>query len=146
MRTIIAGSRTIFSHALVGVAVKASGFEVTKVLCGGARGVDLAGKMWAQAHAIPVGDYPADWARYGKAAGAMRNIEMAKNADALIAVWDGESRGTKHMIRIATERGLKVFVHRVPCKNKPEPVDIRSKTHDPFGHELPEEAAHDYLL
>lgn len=114
MRTIIAGSRNISSHILVGEAVKESGFQITQVLCGGARGVDLSGKMWASTAGIPVENYPAEWDRYGKRAGYLRNLEMANNADALIAIWDGESRGTKHMIDIARELGLKVFVYRVP--------------------------------
>jgi uncharacterized phage-like protein YoqJ len=43
--------------------------------------------------------YPANWRKYGKRAGHRRNQQMADNADALIALWDGESPGTRDMIR-----------------------------------------------
>ena len=50
---------------------------------------------------------------YGKRAGVRRNEEMADMADALIAIWDGSSPGTKHMIEVARRRGLKIYVHNV---------------------------------
>lgn len=81
-------------------------------MSGKAKGPDSHGERWAYANDIPVDDYPADWDRHGKAAGAMRNEEMACNADALIAVWDGSSRGTADMIRRAKTKGLQVHVHR----------------------------------
>ena len=55
-------------------------------------------------------EFPADWERHGKAAGYIRNREMAQNADALVAFWDGESRGTKSMIDLAKEYDLAVRV------------------------------------
>lgn len=53
-----------------------------------------------------VDQYPADWDTYGKSAGYRRNEDMAKIADACIVFWDGESRGSKHMIDIAEREGL----------------------------------------
>ena len=47
----------------------------------------------------------------------MRNLQMAKNAEALIAIWDGKSKGTQHMIRIAKQYGLEVYVYRTDWKN-----------------------------
>ena len=54
--------------------------------------------------------HPADWDKYGKSAGYRRNKEMAEVADACICFWDGQSKGTKHMIDIATDMGLKVKI------------------------------------
>ena len=54
--------------------------------------------------------HPADWHRHGRAAGPIRNAEMAAEADALIAFWDGQSRGTANMIKIAKDKGLQVAV------------------------------------
>lgn len=54
--------------------------------------------------------FKADWDKHGKAAGFKRNTEMAKYADALIAFWDGKSKGTKHMIDTAKSHNLKVRV------------------------------------
>ena len=54
--------------------------------------------------------FPADWKKYGKSAGYVRNSEMAEVAESLIAFWDGKSRGTKNMIDIAKNKGLKVRI------------------------------------
>lgn len=114
MRTIIAGSRTISDLRLLEDVIKDSGFIITEVLCGGARGVDDLGRKWAgNGNLIPVKMFPANWEKYGKCAGIIRNIEMAKNADALIALWDGQSRGTQHMITVAKRRNLQIHVHIV---------------------------------
>lgn len=114
MRTIIAGSRDITDMRLLERAIRESGLVITEVVCGGARGVDQLGYEWAHhGNNIPVKLFPANWDKYGKGAGYRRNIEMAKYADALIAIWDGKSKGTKHMIDIAIEYKLKVIVYEV---------------------------------
>ena len=56
--------------------------------------------------------FPANWAEFGKGAGLIRNKKMAKYADALIAFWDGKSKGTKNMIQQAEEFGLKIRIYR----------------------------------
>lgn len=118
MKTIIAGSRCYENCELsVDEAVGKSGFKITEVVCGMARGADLSGKSWAEQAKIPVKEFPANWRPKGikgpmdRAAGYKRNIDMGNYAESLIAVWDGRSRGTKHMIDIATVKGLKVFVY-----------------------------------
>ena len=70
------------------------------VVCGEARGADSLGKRYAQEHGMEVISKPADWDRYGRTAGYRRNMEMGEIADALVAFWDGKSRGTKNMIDI----------------------------------------------
>lgn len=115
MRCIIAGSRGILEYSVVRRALKESGFweRITVVLSGGASGVDRLGEFWADENARELRQFPADWKRHGRKAGVMRNREMAENADALIAVWDGKSPGTKNMIYEAQKRGLEVYVHHV---------------------------------
>lgn len=114
MKTIIAGSRQIFQDHppiyYVADAVIKSGFKITEVVSGGARGVDVAGEEFAAERGIPVKRFIPDWSRLGRKAGIMRNCQMADYAEALIAVWDGSSRGTRHMIDEAKRKGLKVFV------------------------------------
>lgn len=110
MRVIIAGSREIKDLALVEKAIKESGFEVTMVVSGGARGVDRLGEMWAARKGIPVKVFPADWTHYGKGAGRKRNTEMVEFAEALVAVWDGTSPGTHDTIKKARWMGRKVHV------------------------------------
>lgn len=114
MKTIIAGSRSEERFSAVVHAVWASGWikEITETVSGTADGVDRLGEQWARMGGIPVKRFPAKWDTYGKAAGRQRNLEMAVYADALIAVWDGKSPGTRHMIQTAERMGLKVFVYR----------------------------------
>jgi hypothetical protein len=113
MRFIIAGSRNIKDYNLVSQILRDHEEDITEIVSGMAKGVDELGLLFGKANHIPVSQYPADWNLYGKKAGILRNIEMAKNADALIAIWDGVSRGTRHMIEEATNRGLKVYVYEV---------------------------------
>ena len=113
MKTIIAGSRTIEDYATVEAAIAASGFTITQVVSGCARGVDRLGEQWGYAHNALIARFPADWKRYEKRAGIIRNKEMAAYADALVAVWDGQSTGTAHMIRMARARGLQVYVYTI---------------------------------
>ena len=69
------------------------------------------GEDWARRHRIPIERYPANWDIDGRSAGYLRNELMGFMSDALIAIWDSKSRGTKHMIDIAQLKGLKVYVH-----------------------------------
>lgn len=111
MKIIVAGSRGILDIDTVTAAIASSGFEVTGVVSGHAHGVDKLGEYWASCRAIPVTLFPAEWKKHGKSAGAIRNVTMAHNADALIAIWDGSSRGTKHMIDAMTRLKKPVYVH-----------------------------------
>lgn len=110
MKTIIAGSRTCAEYSALLDAIGACPFSITEVVSGRAAGVDTLGEMYAKEHGLPLHLFPADWKSHGKRAGYLRNTEMSKNAEALLAVWDGQSRGTKHMIEIAEKAGLDVFV------------------------------------
>jgi hypothetical protein len=112
MKVIIAGSRDIWRYDLVEKAVEESGFDVTTVVCGMAFGIDNTGWAWAYINGVPIAEFPADWDYHGKSAGPIRNDQMAKYADALIAITNG-SNGTAHMIKVATAKGLKVYVLNV---------------------------------
>lgn len=113
MKVIIAGSRDAPAHAVRRAIEECpwSG-EISLVISGTASGADLEGEKWAEEHGIQVERYPAPWRAFGRGAGPVRNKKMAENADALIAVWDGRSRGTEHMIELAREHGMRVFVFR----------------------------------
>lgn len=117
MKTIIAGSRDSVTYENVVSAMAECGWVPTQVISGHARGVDIFGEQWAMENDIPLLIKPADWKMHGKAAGYIRNVDMANNADALVAVWDGESKGTKHMIDIALDKKLKVFVYNLKFLN-----------------------------
>lgn len=88
-----------------------TGEKITEVVCGLARGADIYGRKWAVCVAgLPVKDFPADWKKYGLAAGPLRNTEMAEYADGLIAFqWDG-SRGTANMVSQMMNRNKPCYV------------------------------------
>lgn len=113
MKVIIAGPRFVNNPQFVAAAIAASKFIITEVVSGHARGVDQLGEDWAREHGVHYTLFPADWNKYGKAAGPRRNEQMAKYADALIAVWDGQSRGTGHMIRTMKNMEKIVYVKRI---------------------------------
>lgn len=119
MRVVIAGCRDIdgwFAREAVERGVELFELEygvVDEVLHGGARGVDMAGAEWASRHRVWTHQFLADWDRWGRSAGPRRNGQMANYGEGLIAVWDGESRGTGDMIRQMRRKGKPVVVVEV---------------------------------
>ena len=110
MKVIIAGSRDFDDYHKLTAAIAESGFDITEVVSGCAKGADMLGERWARDRNIPVRQFIADWQLFGKSAGPRRNDRMAEYAEALIAFPIGESRGTRNMIQEAMARKLKVYV------------------------------------
>lgn len=136
MRLIVAGTRSVADQSLVDYAVNsfvAIFGRPSQVLSGTAQGVDRCGEDWATRNEIPVVQYEPDWQAYGTRAGPIRNERMAKNADALVAVWDGRSRGTSSMIDFAHARGLTVLILNMATRrvdvSYPLLVEKVKKTH-----------------
>lgn len=75
-----------------------------------AKGADLLGEMFAEEHGLKLKVYPADWKAHYRSAGFRRNEQMGDIANGLIAFWDGESHGTKHMIEYARSKEVDVNV------------------------------------
>lgn len=109
---IIAGGREFNDYELLKSALNdyLADKENVHIVSGTARGADKLGECYAREHNLPIESYPANWDAYGKSAGYKRNKEMAKVSQALVAFWDGESRGTSHMIDLANDFGLFVDV------------------------------------
>lgn len=114
MKTIIAGSRDCYDYSLLLKAIEEISWKPTTVISGTARGVDKLGERWAVKNNIPLIKYPANWEKYGKRAGYLRNKEMAKVSETLLALWDGNSNGTRNMIDIAKQFNL--LIHIFYCK------------------------------
>lgn len=111
-RVIIAGSRNYEDYENL---KKVCNFMLCnkkeiEIVSGTAKGADKLGEQYAVEKGYKVNYFPADWSK-GKSAGYIRNELMAQNADALIAFWDGESRGTKHMIDLAKKYNLQTKIH-----------------------------------
>lgn len=111
MRLIIAGSRDM-THSEVDInrLVSCLPQPVTAVISGMATGIDKCGVFWAHARGLKVYPFLPDWEKFGKSAGPVRNMAMAENADALLAIWDGSSRGTKDMIDKMKAKGKPVLI------------------------------------
>jgi hypothetical protein len=116
MKIIIAGGRDVTDGEYVIDAMSKLSVTPDEIVSGTARGADRLGEWWASINDVPVKRFPAEWDKYGKSAGYKRNEVMAQYADGLVALWDGKSRGTKHMIDIARREGLQVYVYRVDRK------------------------------
>ena len=121
MKIIIAGSRGFKDYQSLKTqcdviiadyrsAIPYSARSSIKIISGGARGADSLGEKYAHEKGFECLVMPADWDKYGKRAGYLRNAQMAEVADALIAFWDGTSRGTWSMIELARKGGLKVTI------------------------------------
>lgn len=120
VRVIIAGSRDFDDYDLL----KEKCIEILRphmsnaitIISGTANGADKLGEQFAREYRLHCVKMPADWDRYGKKAGFIRNLEMVDYANQdgsiaiLIAFWDGKSEGTKHMIDVARERKMPVYV------------------------------------
>jgi len=127
MKVIIAGSRYKDSerkipfddYLAVVNAIKNSNFNITEVISGCAIGVDKLGEKWANVNNCPIILMPADWNRYNKAAGPIRNRQMAEIADAAVIIWNGKSSGTLNMI------------NEMKRLNKPYFIDIIRENEDP---------------
>lgn len=113
MKLIIAGSRNVESLTLVRLCFKQFKYrdKIECVISGCARGVDRLGEAIAKENGLKVIAKPANWDLHGKSAGYKRNSEMAEIADCLLAIWDKESKGTKHMIDIALKKGIYIEVY-----------------------------------
>lgn len=115
VKIIIAGGREFKDYKLLkercdyylSKAVK-RGYDI-EIVSGTARGADKLGERYAKERGYKIAYFPADWSQ-GKSAGYKRNEQMAIYADALIAFWDGDSRGTNHMINLAKEHKLHVRI------------------------------------
>ena len=107
MRLVIFGSRDIIHLPVLERCMENSGIDtriITEIISGGARGVDRLAIQYAEIIEKPCRVFYADWTKYGKSAGPIRNTAMAKYADYGVALWDGKSRGTKHMLGLMDGR------------------------------------------
>jgi len=108
-RVAIVGSRGYSNLEAVRAYVRSLPKD-TVVVSGGAAGVDITAEITAKDCGLAVVVWPADWARYGRRAGLLRNIQVVENCDRVVAFWDGKSRGTAHSIDLARKAGKPVEV------------------------------------
>ena len=112
MKIIIAGSRFIDNFQLICDAVKESRFNITEVISGCANGVDSLGEQWALQNNIQIKKFPADWTRFGKNAGPIRNqlmIDYVGKDGGLIIIWNGKSKGSANILKQAKGKEIQIY-------------------------------------
>ena len=134
-RFCVVGSRDMNNYYIVYTYLKQYLPKDAIIITGGARGVDLLAEVYAEMNGHHCEVYEAQWDRFGNSAGMIRNAEMVKNSDHLIAFWDGTSPGTKNMIDAWLKRSRKVVVidvspsdYIVPHPNRV--VHVRKEPYD----------------
>ena len=110
MKIIIAGSRHYDDLEIVEECMRRSGLKAAEVVSGGAKGIDGLAISWALRHSLPYILFKADWNKYGKQAGFIRNQQMLNYADALVVIWDGYSSGTKDILKKAKRMNFKTIL------------------------------------
>lgn len=113
-KVVICGSRGFSDMALLRKKMCAflSQWGDVVIISGAARGADALGELFADEMGFDVIRFPAEWSKYGRAAGVLRNDVMCSVADAVVCFWDGVSRGSADMIRRAADKGVPVRVVR----------------------------------
>lgn len=126
MKAIIAGSRSITDPLVTERVIRESGWVITEVVCGKAKGPDTHGENWGLRNGIHVEPFEAKWndlnapgavirknkyGYYNAVAGHQRNERMAIYADVLILIWDGKSTGSADMRKRAKNHGLMIFIY-----------------------------------
>lgn len=112
IRLAIVGGREFNDYDLLktSIAQLQQSRTILQVVSGGAKGADSLGERWADENGIPKKIFPAQWDKYGKRAGFLRNKDIVANCDEVIAFWDGRSRGTADTIATARAQGKKVTI------------------------------------
>ena len=110
MNVAIIGSRSFTDYERAEEFLSVLDLDITRIISGGAKGADAIAERYASEHGIPITVYPADWKRYGRGAGMIRNKLIIADADVVIAFWDGASKGTKNSIELAHKAGKQVAI------------------------------------
>lgn len=111
MKVAVIGSRGILIDDLGKYLPK----ETTEILSGGASGVDSCAENYARKHHIPFTVFLPAYEKFGRCAPLKRNLEIIKNADLVLAFWNGSSHGTKHVIDNCRKMGTPVQIHILPA-------------------------------
>ena len=112
IRLAVVGSRSFNDYELLSQVLDSVQSIITNIVSGGAKGADVLAAKYALEHGIPLVEFIPHWDTYGKSAGFRRNQQIVAKADALIAFWDGRSKGTEHSINLAREAGIQVYIRR----------------------------------
>lgn len=113
MRVAIVGSRHFNNYKRFREFVDSFRGEITHIVSGGAKGADAMAEYYAKQFAIPFTVYPANWSKFGKGAGMIRNKSIVNDCQMVIAFPSPESKGTRNTIALAEAKGIPVHVLEV---------------------------------
>lgn len=109
-KVVIFGSREFTNYEYAEKFISALDDSEIEIVSGCARGADKIGEKYALEHDVNLYKFPANWSKYGKSAGFVRNNEMAEFCDFGICFWNGSSSGTKHMIDSLKKRNKPCYI------------------------------------
>lgn len=110
MKLIIAGSRDLHPKLSLINEIRINFYiHCKEIVSGGASGVDEKAMHYAEHWGLKYTEFPADWDKNGKAAGPIRNKQMAEYGDALLLIWDGSSRGSANIKKEMEKLGKPVY-------------------------------------
>ena len=117
-RIVIAGSRNYYNYEEAKIFIDCCIKRIKEkydliFLSGGCRGADALGERYAKENGYKIEIHSANWQKYKNAAGPMRNMEMAKITDYVICFWDGESKGTRSMIKFAKQLNKPIKIKHI---------------------------------
>lgn len=112
MKTAIIGSRSIQDYNYLENILKSLDFKITEIISGGAKGVDTLAEIYSFSNSIPITKILPEWNKYGRGAGLVRNMNIIKESDIVVALWDGKSKGTLDSINKARKLDKKVFIFK----------------------------------
>ena len=116
----IVGSRSITDDTFVKRILNSYKFMFgtpSYIISGGAKGIDSIGESWADNLKINKKIFKPDWTKYGKKAGFIRNEDIIKNCDICLAIWDGESKGTKNDIELCKQYNKNLLIFNMKDYN-----------------------------
>lgn len=130
----VVGSRTFTDYALLARTLDAlrGTVKIRELISGGAKGADTLAERWARENKVPIRVFRPDWS-LGRCAGLMRNKDIVKEADYVLAFWNGTSRGTSNSISLARtmQRQLRIINYEdpvvVPSRKKPAKAPAKPK-------------------
>jgi hypothetical protein len=108
MKVAVIGSRTFSDYKLVKETL--STLNITLLVSGGAMGADSLGEQYAKLNEIPTKIFYPDWKTHGKKAGFLRNTDIIKESELIVAFWDGKSKGTLDSIKKTEELNKNVLI------------------------------------
>ncbi|KKN45590.1 hypothetical protein LCGC14_0681550 [marine sediment metagenome] len=116
MRFAIVGSRTFNDSILFEgilwdfLRIRRGTIPQDTIISGGAKGADSLAKKYATEESVPYLEFPAEWDKYGKRAGYLRNQTIVDNCDMVLAFWKGVSKGTQDTIEKAKKAKKPTFI------------------------------------